>query len=401
MALLGARMHYAVPRILFQRGCLDQLCTDICAVKNWPRILNLVPGKLRPNSLRHLLDRVPVNLPPEKITAFTNFGLEYFKRRATAKTEPEMTAVHLWAGRRFGELVLARGFGNAEFVYTFNSAGLEILTAAKAEGLQAVMEQTKAPCEIESQLISGELDSFPGWGRPRLFDSYASDFSDRERAEWASADILICGSQFVKNMIGACGGPADRCIVVQYGVDFRPYLARSQHTDRLRVLTAGAVGLQKGSPYVLRAAKALKGRAEFRMVGSLNVPTVIKRELSEHIDIRGVVPRGDMPAQYSWADVFLLPSICEGSATVTYEAMASGLPVICTPNTGSVIRDGVEGFIVPIRDSDRIVQRLELLIEDRQLLREMGRAALTLSGNLTLSAYAVRLADALSPRATP
>ncbi len=392
-------MHYAVPRILFQLGCLERLCTDICSVKGWPRLLGLVPNSLRPNRLARLLDRVPKGLPPGKITAFTSFGWEYFKRRSAANTESETTATHLWAGRRFGELVLARGFGDAGFVYTYNSAGLEILEAAKSEGLQAVMEQTIAPREVEEQLISREMDTFPGWGAPCQHDPYVPDFCERERAERDVADVIICGSHFVKEMIEDCGGPAERCIVVPYGVDvIMPCKARTVQNGKLKVLTVGAIGLRKGSPYVLQAAKALAGHAEFRMVGPLNVATKIKKELSEYIEVKGAVPRSEMHDHYAWADVFLLPSLCEGSATATYEALASGCPVICTPNTGSVIRDGAEGFIVPARDSQAIAERIERFIRNRPMLYDMGRAAIELSGTFTLSAYANRLAEALSLR---
>jgi len=55
----------------------------------------------------------------------------------------------------------------------------------------------------------------------------------------------------------------------------------------------------------------------------------------------------------------VLPSICEGSATVTYEALASGVPVICTPKTGSMVRHGVDGNIVPIRNPEAIAQSIE------------------------------------------
>ncbi len=395
-------MHYAVPRILFQLGYLDQLCTDICSVKGWPRLLGLVPQSLRTNGLARLIERIPKGLPPGKITAFTSFGSEYFKRRSAANTESETTATHLWAGRRFGELVLAKGFGDAGFVYTYNSAGLEILEAAKSEGLQAVMEQTIAPREIAEQLISTELDSFPDWGPPRQHDPHLIDFCKRERAEWDVADVIICGSHFVKKMIEDCGGPAERCIVVPYGVDvIMPRKPRAVQGGKLKVLTVGAVGLRKGSPYILRAARALAGHAEFRMLGPLNVPEKIKEELSEYIEIKGAVPRSEVHEHYAWADVFLLPSLCEGSATVTYEALASGCPVVCTPNAGSVISDGVEGFIVPVRDAQAIVERFERFIRDRRMLSDMGRAALALSTSFTLSAYAGRLAEALSLREHP
>ena len=57
---------------------------------------------------------------------------------------------------------------------------------------------------------------------------------------------------------------------------------------------------------------------------------------------------------YAWADVFLLPFICEGSAMVTYEALSWGLPVITTHNAGSIVRDTVDGWLVPYRDSEAI-----------------------------------------------
>ena len=72
--------------------------------------------------------------------------------------------------------------------------------------------------------------------------------------------------------------------------------------------------------------------------------------------------------------MFVLPSITEGSAKTTYEAMAAGLPVITTLNAGSVVRDGVDGFIVPIRDPDAIKERLLLLYENREMGRAMGKS---------------------------
>ena len=103
-----------------------------------------------------------------------------------------------------------------------------------------------------------------------------------------------------------------------------------------------------------------------------------------------------MSEHYSWADVFLLPSLCEGSATVIYEALAHGLPVICTPNTGSVVRDGMDGFIVPIRDAATTAARLEQLAGDRELRTWMGANARQRASEFTVAAYGRRLLAALS-----
>jgi glycosyltransferase involved in cell wall biosynthesis len=102
-----------------------------------------------------------------------------------------------------------------------------------------------------------------------------------------------------------------------------------------------------------------------------------------------------MAEHYAWADVFLLPSICEGSATGCYEALAAGLPVITTENAGSVVRDGIEGFIVPIRNASAIVERLESLQRHREVLESMSRAALERAREFTVERYGERLLAAL------
>src|SRR5690606_13675779 len=92
---------------------------------------------------------------------------------------------------------------------------------------------------------------------------------------------------------------------------------------------------------------------------------------------------------------FLLPTLSEGSAMVCYEALAAGLPVITTPNAGSVVRDGVDGFIVPIRDGLAIAERLERLATEPGLLEQMSANALETAKEYTLDKYATRLLQAL------
>lgn len=397
VAQLGARMHYAVPRILAGTGRLERLFTDICAIKGWPRLLNVVPHALRVPALRRLLARVPVGVPSTLITSFNGFGREYAWRRARARTTTETTAAQLWAGAEFCRRVVEVGLGSSAGVYCCNSAGLEIFGRARSEGRWAVMEQTIAPKRIERELLAAEQERFPHWEVTGK-DELSEDFIEREAAEWRVADKIICGSEFVKEGIARCGGPVEKCAVIPYGVELSTQPIGDE--DRipegpLRVLTVGTVGLRKGSPYVLEAAKRLKGMAQFRMVGSFGISTPVRAELAEHVQLVGPVPRLEVAEHYHWADVFLLPSICEGSATVTYEALAYGLPVVCTPNTGSVVRDGEEGFIVSIRDAAALVERLGWLATNRGRLQELQRQARGRSRELTLEHYGQNLMAAL------
>jgi glycosyltransferase involved in cell wall biosynthesis len=393
VAQLGARMHYAVPRLLERAGLLERFYTDICAAKDWPRLLHLIPPTLRPGGMQRLLGRDPGEIPERRITAFTGFGFEYARRYARARTTDERNTAFLWSGREFGRLVIKRGFGAAKAVYVFNSAGLEILRAARQYGLKGVVEQTIAPRSIEWALLKDEAQRFPGWETPAAKDSMMEDYCAREAAEWGAADLVVCGSEFVREGIINCGGDPAKCVVVPYGLERRVETAPKapRREGPLRVLTVGAVGLRKGTPYVLEATRQLGARAEFRMVGAVQVLPEAERELRAHVQLTGVVPRTEIAAQYAWADVFLLPSLCEGSATSTYEALFEGLPVLCTPQTGSVVRDGIDGFIVPPRDGAAIAEKLALLADKPELLAQMSENARARSSEFTLEKYGERL----------
>ena len=398
VAQIGARMHYAVPRLLHQAGRLERLYTDICAVKSWPRALRLLPARLRSARVRRLLARTPAGLPASEITAFTKFGREYAHRLARAASPTDVTATVMWAGRTFCEKVIAGGLGHASAVYTFNNAGLELLRHARELGRFTVLEQTIAPKQIEREWLDGEQEKFPDWEsapqRDRLLDRYLA----RQSAEWQTADVILCGSEFVRAGVERCGGPVHRCRIVPYGVDSSFYpTARTCHPGPLRVLIVGAVGLRKGSPYVLAAARHLQRRAKFRMVGEMPVSPRAKVQLRSLVELIGPVPRSEMLEHFQWADVLLLPSLCEGSATVSYEALACGLCIIATPNAGTVVRDGVDGFIIPARDADAIVQSLQTLIDDRERLLDMSANAKRRSLEFNLRAYQRHLLAALQP----
>jgi glycosyltransferase involved in cell wall biosynthesis len=394
---LGARMHYAVPRMFRAAGKLERFYTDIYAGQGWPRWLAAWPEKICPAGVRRLLGRTAAGLPEKLISSYPFFGLDYFVRSRRAKDQEATNAVHIWAGKTFGRKVVRDGFGGADAVYVFNTAGLEILSAARQRGLFTVLEQTIVPRSCEEILLAEGHQRYPGWEAPRLKSPTAAALADRERAEWSQADLIICGSEFVREGIRQCGGPVERCRVVPYGVDsnFAP-VQRERTGGPLRVLTVGQVNLRKGAGCALEVAKALRGVAEFRWVGPISVSEPARVELASHVDLTGTVARKDIREHYNWADVFFLPSICEGSATVTYEALACGLPVVTTPNAGSPVQDGADGFIVPIYDVAAMSRCLRRLHEDRELLHRCSRAAVLQAPEYSLAAYQRRLLAALS-----
>lgn len=374
---LGSRMHYAVPRVLDQSGTLNRFFTDIIAHRGLPRLTRIVPPVLRPAALRRLAGRSPSGISDEKITTFQRFGFSYALRRLKDHDGSRATEISLWAAEQFSRLVIQHGFENATTFYGISGECLEQIEYAKSKGLKTIVEQINAPRVYLEKLMAEESDRFPEWASQKRSDPFIEAYSGREKDEWRTADLIICGSEFVRAKLLEFGIDARRCAVVPYGVDTRQFsVTRRPHLrEKLRVLSVGAVGLRKGSQYIFEAAGKLSKIAEFRLVGPCLSPPKIVRSISSRLEVVGAIPRAEILSQYAWADVFLLPSICEGSATVIYEALAAGLPVICTSHAGSVVQHELEGLIIPIRSSDAIVDSIERLSNNRNLLEYMATNA--------------------------
>jgi len=400
VAMLGARMHFALPSILADAGLLHTLYTDTyLGNKAWlRRVVNLPPEKLKPRVLKQMSGRVANRIPPERVVSFDLLGLSYFWKRRQPLTSPDLSELFAQVNTRFGNRVVRAGLADTRYILGFNGAALEIFTHARQRGIRCILEQTMAPRKFELQILQEENQRWPKWQSES--PSNATDrLAQREAAEWKLADKIICGSQFVADALQREGVEPERTRVVPYGIDLQIVKTTPRHHEgSFRVLFVGEVGLRKGVPYLLEALRALDQpeRIQAKLVG----PVALQREpLSRYArwcEVVGSVSRQEILNFYQWADVLVLPSLCEGSATVTYEAMACGLPIITTPASGSLVRDGVDGFIVPAGNAEELRSRIALLQDDLQLRSQMSAAVVERCQEVSIEAYGDRLLAALA-----
>jgi glycosyltransferase involved in cell wall biosynthesis len=163
------------------------------------------------------------------------------------------------------------------------------------------------------------------------------------------------------------------------------------------VLFAGTANLGKGIHYLAMAVERLIGsgyRYQFRVAGNVT-RRVARQPLCRNLQLLGRVPRDRIHEEFAAADVFVLPSLAEGSAGVTYEALASGVPVVTTRAAGSVVRDGIDGRIVPERDPEALADAIAEIVEDREERARMSVAARERARDYTWDRYGERLVAAL------
>jgi glycosyltransferase involved in cell wall biosynthesis len=277
------------------------------------------------------------------------------------------------------------------------------LEEAKRIGAKTIVERP-APHPVATRRLLQE--EYARWGVPfprgdahPLMKKIDQAYRDEvvAPAEFERADMVIVQSEYGLRSFLEEGFPADRIVVLPRAVDLGEYAPEEgKERDRFRVLYVGMVCLRKGFLDLARAWRelALPG-GELIVVGQMHdevVPLLGPDREDPTIRFVGHVS-GGAARFYGQADAFVLPSIVEGSAKTTYEAMAAGLPVITTLNAGSVVRDGIDGFIVPIRDSDAIKDRLLQLYENRGMGRAMGKSGQDRVAMFSWEAYENRLAS--------
>lgn len=375
VAQLGARKHYQEPLLFYRWGMLDKLYTDfysghsqVTKVLQRPQIYNFLP-----NFIKKSLDRYEPGLENATIIHFPLFGYQYLQ--ALKKALPEQTSqIFVWAGQEFCQRIIKQGLGKANIIYGFNSACLELFEYAKQQGLRCILDQTLADYSLVHQLLLEEENKWQQWSlTPFTVNDADIKLMQREHQEQDLADQIVCGSNFVKDSLIARGVPSNKVNVIPLGrlkaEMLHPpsvTLSAQERGEGLRILFAGSVGLRKGIPYLLEALRQLRGVIPFtcKIAGSIEIQPKRIAQYSQLCEFMGRIPRSQMQDLYRWADVLVLPSLCEGSAMVTYEALGLGIPIITTYNAGSLVRDQIDGFIIPPRDITAIAQGLLTLYKD-------------------------------------
>ncbi len=383
---------------------LAQFFTDVYvgrggAWQGLPRLAELLPARCRPAGLERLLGRRDEGLAPDKVTAFNLFGAAYWLAQRRAGNRESLERVYLDYGRRFAEMVRQHPRGAGQGLYTFPTTAGPLFQEASRQGMKCILDQFIAPLKIMAPILQEEHDRWPGWERPSFWAAPSRDSLETEEQECRLADAVLCPSEFVAQGVRSLNLPAQKIFQAPYGVEVDRFACdrRPWRGERpLRLLFVGEVNLRKGVPYLYQALKRLNtSRFITRLVGPVAVQEPYRGRLSRQCDLTGPAPRTGVRRHYAWADLFVFPSLCEGSATVTYEALAAGLPVITTPHAGSVVRDGREGFVVPVRDPEALAARIDLLAADPELLAHMSRAARQRGREFSWPRYGERLVSIL------
>ena len=294
--------------------------------------------------------------------------------------------IWLWSELGFDEAVARRHAGKHRGVYGMEHSSLETFKRQKEAGglcaLRQVMAHARTVVDVHEHLGR----EFPEWNlspRGRLFRGDIERSLRRKEEEYRLADLIVVNSDFAKETFTQAGVDGRKIFSIPTGC---PAVSESKNgqkspgTNRpLIFIYVGALSLRKGVPYLLKAWRAIKpGKsAELWLVGGDELPARFFEEKLEGVKRMGRLSGPSLEKIYRQADVLVLPTLLEGFAHVIVEALAFGLAVITTKESGSgpLVIPGQNGFIVEAGNAEALAQAMEACLKDPARAREMGRAS--------------------------
>ena len=191
---------------------------------------------------------------------------------------------------------------------------------------------------------------------------------ERSRAMMEEVDFVLSPSSFVTHSFLSRGFKPAQILRNIYPLDLTCFTPPQNPRPKDRPLTlvyTGSLSLRKGTPYLLAAFRLVHQRhpaTRFLLTRNFqnDILPILKRYDDLAIDWAPELPHEQLAQRLTSADIFLLPSLEDGMARTVLEALACGLPVIVTPNTGACdfVQPGINGEVVPIRDPQAIAEAI-------------------------------------------
>lgn len=211
------------------------------------------------------------------------------------------------------------------------------------------------------------------------------------RVLFSSGDLFLPISDFWNEKLVYLGAPSDKIITQKMGVDVARFPFSYKALNPLgsyKLVSISRLVEKKGLEYAIKAVSLMLAEGwdvDYEIIGE----GIYRKSLEELIDKLGIgsrvrladsVRHDEVAKRISAADVFLLPSVVaengdmEGIPVVLMEAMALGVPVLTSQHSGipELVRDGETGMLVPERDERAICEKLNMLLSDRRLHRDVA-----------------------------
>lgn len=306
--------------------------------------------------------------------------------------------LHVALGDKHFDSYVAKNLSDCSFFQGATGQSLDSIKKAKMRGAWARLDVITIHAEAYFTELTEECEIFT------IKPTMRSSVLDRMLEEYAEADDIRVMSDVARRMFIDRGISPEKVFSANPPLDWDAFpsheVIEQKNPQNFVVAYAGLLEPAKGFHYLIKAFKDFNDpKAELHLWGSPGARPVadfMKKAINDDARIKmkpGSIRQLGYENAFGNSSVLVHPSLADGFGYVVAEAMACGKPVIVTENTGAadLVRDGENGFIVPIRDNSAILEKLEILRNSPDLLQSMGQEARKAVQCLTLENFSRKL----------
>lgn len=334
---------------------------------------------------------------PIRTCAFSEFFLNFLFLLSRKLGWPSRSVAAKWGWQLFGWQT-RRYLRDADIFHVRSGAGQGgAIAAAKSRGMKVITDHSIAHSVFMEKALRSEYQEAEV---PFMLGSN-DPFWSLVLKDCVDADVVLVNSYFVKQTFVEAGFVPEKIAVAYLGVrtDFQGLKKNYAMSLPLRLLFTGGFGFRKGAKYLLQALQILdqKGIAyEFTVAGTAAEAAGLLRKypVKGKINLLGHIPQEDLKTLLANADIYVFPSLSEGCASSLMEALAAGLPVVTTVESGAPITEAVSGCLVPAKDAGALADKIEWLKNNPAEAERIGCAAAQLiRENYTWEHYAKKVKE--------
>lgn len=401
----GKQHSFRTAEALLQKGYLFKYITTIYDKPfSLTRIVkHILRGDAKKKCASHRTDAIPDGMVLQYCEWKGLLRLFLSKFPALYKHFPHY---YDWLHDSFGKKVAEYAIKNnvdAVIMYDTNANECWRILKERAPQIKRILDVTIASRIYTEKIFRNDSEKFAD---SKIIEEavYLQDDTElkRNKEELISSDYFLVGSTFVKNSLLYSGIEDNQIIINPYGVNINQFSAKSQYqtTNPLRLIFVGAVCYRKGIHHLLSVvSKYSKDEVILNLVGGFPQDSeyYIKYKDCDNIHFCGFVTHDVLAEYYNNTDVFVLPSLSEGFAQVSLEAMSCGLPVICTTNSGcnDAIKDFETGFVIEPSNREQLKEKIDWFIQNRSCIEAMGKKARLVSLDYTWESYYEKLTNTI------
>ncbi len=264
---------------------------------------------------------------------------------------------------------------DVDFVYMWPGISLSTYQTVKKRGHKVIFEGVNSPASNIKQILDAEYANLKLPAAHGITQQYIDDELERV----ALSDYVYSCNPIMRTFFEKIGVSKNAILDTSFGLCpsaiFDVTNVKPKNQSQIPTfIFVGSIGVRKGAHLLLDYWVKSKLNANLKLVGTIedSLKPLVNQYLSD-TRIEHIPFTADLASIYKNADVFILPSLEEGSPLVTYLALGAGLPVIASPmGSGNIVRDGIDGFVIEPHDEGKWIESMRLLAEDGALRQKLS-----------------------------